>query len=330
MKLGFAVTQHCNLRCPHCIRDDVTLVRDLPLAVIRSVTDQALELFGRVGVSLTGGEPLLHQGLADMVAHFASRGVRYRIVTNGWHIPRALPILERHPPETIRLSLSAATEPDHDAVRGRGSFIRVLRAAALLTSRRIPPSLSMVVDRTSRRQLEQAAELADTLGARELQYILPQPVPGSVGGDTDLPLSAWSAVRDEVRALVLRPRRRARLELAYGFPFDGPEALCGTKSLDRLYVDSQGRLCTCCQLSDYGSNENEVVADLTRVSLAEAWPQYTARMQALTTATERTGDASDPFDPFPCLRCARGCGKLDWQASLVRIDRSPVAAAGSR
>ena len=30
MYLGFALTEHCNLRCPHCISDDVTTVRNLP------------------------------------------------------------------------------------------------------------------------------------------------------------------------------------------------------------------------------------------------------------------------------------------------------------
>ena len=34
MLLGFAITEHCNLRCPHCIRDDVTTVRSLEPALV--------------------------------------------------------------------------------------------------------------------------------------------------------------------------------------------------------------------------------------------------------------------------------------------------------
>lgn len=54
MLLGFALTEHCNLRCPHCIRDDVTTVRSLDAELIESVLDQAIALYGRLVVSLTG------------------------------------------------------------------------------------------------------------------------------------------------------------------------------------------------------------------------------------------------------------------------------------
>ena len=146
MLIGFAITQHCNLRCPHCIRDDVTTVQSLPLSLIAGVIDQALPIFGTVGVSLTGGEPLLHPEFGGMVDLFARRGVTWRFVSNGWHMRRAMPILDRYPPQHVRISLSGATVASHDAVRGRGSFERVLQAVAVLTSRRIHTSFSLVID----------------------------------------------------------------------------------------------------------------------------------------------------------------------------------------
>src|SRR2546422_679317 len=54
MLLGFALTEHCNLRCPHCIRDDVTTVRSLDAALVESVLDQAIALYGSVTASFTG------------------------------------------------------------------------------------------------------------------------------------------------------------------------------------------------------------------------------------------------------------------------------------
>src|SRR4051812_9686107 len=120
MLLGFAITEHCNLRCPHCIRDDVTTVRNLDVALIESITDQALELYGSVVASLTGGEPLLHPEFSRIIGGFASRVVPYGFVSNGWHLKRVLPLLEAPPPQSVRLSLSGATEEVHDAHRGRG------------------------------------------------------------------------------------------------------------------------------------------------------------------------------------------------------------------
>ncbi|HWV57294.1 MAG TPA: radical SAM protein, partial [Longimicrobiales bacterium] len=312
VSLGFALTQHCNLRCPHCIRDDVTTVRALSVDFIVSVLDQAVQRYGTVNVGLTGGEPLLHPRFRDIVCLFAERSLVYSLVTNGWHIQRALPILEEYPPRHVYLSLSGATEAVHDAERGRGSFRRVLLAVAVLTSRRIPTRLSIVIDSRTRHQLAEAADLADTLGVNAIEYILPQPVPQSAARGSDLPLEDWLPVRREVEALAAVPWRRGRVRLAYGAPFDGEEQLCEPMRHRHLSIDARGRLVTCCQLSDYGQNEAEVVADLNVVPLATAAERQAEMIDELRASTRRRGDDSDPLDPFPCMRCARACGKLDW------------------
>jgi MoaA/NifB/PqqE/SkfB family radical SAM enzyme len=312
MLLGFALTEHCNLRCPHCIRDDVTTVRNLDGGLLESVVDQAIELFGPVAVSLTGGEPLLHPGFERIVAFLASRDVPWRFVSNAWHLKRVLPLLERHPPESVRLSLSGASEETHDAHRGRGSFRRVLLGVALLASRRIPASLSMVIDKRDRHQLGEAAELAEALGCQRIHFILPQPVPGSAECDSDLPPEEWLPVRREIAAIAGLPGRRTVVALDYGAPFDGPESPCDTFSFRRLYVDTRGRVCTCCQLSQYGFNEAEVVADLNLQTLAQAYRTYMRRVEALVRDSRPATTGTSLVDPFPCLRCARVSGKLSW------------------
>lgn len=312
MLLGFAITQHCNLRCPHCIRDDVTTVRSLPVEVIERVTDEALELYDDLTVSLTGGEPLIHPEFEDIVRVFADRDVPYRFVSNGWHIRRALPILERFRPQSVRLSLSGADRSVHDAERGRGSFDRVLLSVGLLASRGIPASLSLVVDRRDVHQIEDAAELAEGLGCLSLHYILPQPVVGSVERDSDLPPGEWPAVRDRVRRLAEVRDRSTAIVLDYGAPFEGEERPCQTKAAERIYVDVHGRVSACCQLSEYGFNEADVVADLTAVSLGEAHERYVRQLGELRAATRPDPRSGDPMERFPCVRCARAFGKMAW------------------
>ena len=313
MLLGFALTEHCNLRCPHCIRDDVTTVRSLDAGLIESVLHQAIALYGSVVVSLTGGEPLLHPELDRLVELFAGRRVPYRFVSNAWHVKRLMPLFDRYPPQAVRLSLSGATEQVHDAERGRGSFRRVLLAVALMTSRRISTALSIVVDRRDRHQLRQAADLAEDLGCHRLHVILPQPVPGSAARDSDLPPEEWMAVRREVEAIAAEPGRHTAVALDYGAPFAGPETPCETFALRRIYVDTRGRVCTCCQLSQYGANDAEVVADLTVESLADAHRSYVARLRALHAAQRPpAGGGGDVLDTLPCIRCARASKKLEW------------------
>ncbi|MDH3458699.1 MAG: radical SAM protein, partial [Gemmatimonadota bacterium] len=191
MLIGFAITEHCNLRCPHCIRDDVTHVRSLEPDLIASVLDEARSMFGSVVASFTGGEPLLHSQFDTILEHCATRDVPYRFVSNGWHIKRVIPALRRFPPAAVRLSLSGASAATHDTDRGRGSFERVLLAVALLTNERIPAYLSIVIDRRNRHELRAAADLAEQLGCVGIGYILPQPTPGSAARDSDLGPEEW-------------------------------------------------------------------------------------------------------------------------------------------
>ena len=315
MLLGFALTEHCNLRCPHCIRDDVTTVRNLDPALIERTVDDAVRLFGGVVASFTGGEPTLHPAWDAIIAGLHARGVPYRFVSNGWHMRRLMPGLDRHPPESVRLSLSGATEDVHDEERGRGSFRRVIQAVALLTSRRIPASLSIVIDRRDRHQVRVAADLAEALGCVRIHFILPQPVTGSVERDSDLDPREWYQVRREVEALAAEPGRRTVIQMDYGAPWEGEERACDTFGLQRVYVDARGRLSVCCQLSEYGFNETDVVADLNEERLADAWPAYTAALDRLRHDS-RPGafGPDDPYDAFPCMRCARARGKTAWLA----------------
>ena len=329
MLLGFAITQHCNLRCPHCIRDDVETVRELEPELLGRILDEALELWGDVTVSLTGGEPLVHRRFADIVETIASRGVPYRFVTNGWHLKRVVPLLRRYPPQSVRLSLSGADEAVHDVERGRGSYRRVLLGVGLLTHLGIPAVLSIVIDRRDRHQIRQAADLAEALGCFGINYILPQPVTGSLARGTDLDPAEWWEVAREIRALAREPGRKTRIQLDYGAPFEGEEPLCDTYALRRVYVDCRGRLSTCCQLSEYGFNENDVVADLTRESLREAWPRYLERLGAQREASAPRAEDGDEFDAFPCIRCARVTGKMTWARAYPHSTWSGAAFGGA-
>lgn len=326
MILGFAVTRHCNLRCAHCIRDDVTHVTVLPVELIESVTEQALERFDDLVVSLTGGEPLVHPEFDAIAAIFGERGVPWRFTTNGWHMRRAMPVVMRHRPVTVRLSLSGGSEETHDAERGRGSWRRLLQAVALMTSQRIPVYLCMVVDRRDRHELAAAADLADDLGVPGISFILPQPVPGSAARGSDLPPEEWPVVRDEVFRIAAEPDRRTRVWLDYGYPTEGPEPPCQTFRRERIYVDPDGFLSTCCQLSDYGFNREDAVADLARVPLGEALEAYDRRLDREWQATRPDPDADDEFLSFPCMRCAHAHGKLDW---LESFPESPWRGAAS-
>jgi MoaA/NifB/PqqE/SkfB family radical SAM enzyme len=322
--LGVALTQHCNLRCPHCIRDDVGTVRSIDPGLVLRLADEARELFGDVTMSFTGGEPTLHPQWDEIMAGLVARDVPYRFVSNGWHMRRLMPSIDRWPPAYVRLSLSGASAETHDAERGRDSFRRVLMAVMLLTSRRIPTALSIVIDRRDRHEVRVAADLAESLGCVRLHYILPQPVPGSIIRDSDLAPHEWASVQREVRALVDEPERRTIIQLDYGAPaMPGDDAvLCDTMMFRRMYVDAHGRVSLCCQLSEYGFGESDVVGDLRDETLGDVWTRYQIGVDDLRQRSAPE-NFSGTLAEFPCMRCAHALGKLEWLAA------SPSTAWGA-
>ena len=84
------------------------------------------------------------------------------------------------------------------------------------------------------------------------------------------------------------------------------------------------RLVSCCQLSDYGFNDAEVVTDLHVTPLAEALGAFHEHVDRLIEASAPRSDAL--AERFPCMRCARANGKLGWLRGHGRSPWTPVAA----
>ncbi len=323
VSVGFALTQHCNLRCPHCIRDDVTSVVELDINVILRVLTEARELLGNIEASFTGGEPMLHREWPRLVDGLRDLGIPYVFVSNGWHIRRFTPLIDRYAPAAVRLSLSGATEEVHDEERGRDSFRRVLLATAILTSRQVPVSYSLIVDRRTRHQMREAVALGNAMGVAAVRFILPQPVPASAARDSDLSPEEWWEARREMDNAA-RFATTTRVFADYGAPFLGEEMECDSMALRRIYIDVHGRISTCCQLSEFGGNETDVVADIVSQPFAVAYKEYVRRIDELRLASLPQGP-DDRLAAFPCLRCARASGKMAW---LQNFPESPWSFAG--
>ena len=317
LTLAFELSNLCNLHCTHCIRGShQEKIDHLDLALFRRILDEAGEQFAPLAVVFTGGEPLASDLFSAAVEELRARAIPYRFVTNGWLIPRHLPLLERHPPTFVRISLSGANEATHDRQRGRGSFRRALLAAATLLSRGLRAEMSMVVTRDSRSELAEAVALANTLGVAEFHFMLPQPTPESALDGSDLAPWEWDVVADEVRALAARSV--AVIGLDYGTSMPQPRPACDTMAQRHLYVDARGRVPFCCQLSRYGSGSEMIVGDLTSEPLAAVFARGTESYREHACESERLHQigAQDALDDYPCLSCARRQGQTAFLAGF--------------
>jgi MoaA/NifB/PqqE/SkfB family radical SAM enzyme len=317
MDLGFELSNLCNLHCTHCIRGShQASIEHLDLALIRRVLDEAMGLFDSVEVVFTGGEPLASELFPDVVRELAQRGLSYRFVTNGWLVPRHLPVLQSHPPRFVRVSLSGATEETHDEQRGRGGFRRALLGAASLLSRGMAAELSLLLTRRSRSEIEEAIALAAGLGARALHLTLMQPTRETAVDGTDLSPDEWRAIVYEVNAIA--PHAAVPVVLDYGGPMPVPRDRCNTLASRQMYVDARGCVPFCCQLSRYGDGGEQILGDLRSESLATIVARASVTYDAFHTETGRLHQIGklDALDDFPCMSCARRHGQTRFLAAF--------------
>jgi len=115
LTLLFLVNRGCNLRCTFCD------LWDRPENV---ATDRALLLLdeasaiGTKVVVFTGGEPLLHPDLPQLVAHANARGMSVNVTTNGTLVDRHLDRLVDAGVASLSFSIDGLPET-HDALRGQ-------------------------------------------------------------------------------------------------------------------------------------------------------------------------------------------------------------------
>jgi MoaA/NifB/PqqE/SkfB family radical SAM enzyme len=80
------VTRRCNLSCGYCNEYD-DFSKPVPTDVVKARIDHLAKL-GTLVLTLTGGEPLLHPQLDQLVAHAVSHGMVCTMISNGYAFTR--------------------------------------------------------------------------------------------------------------------------------------------------------------------------------------------------------------------------------------------------
>ncbi len=166
VNVTWEITYSCNLSCIHCLSDSGKkrpgeLTTEACLQVIDELARNKVFQF-----NIGGGEPFMRPDFLDLLDYAHEKGMVTCISTNGTRIDAATARRLRHPLVYIQVSLDGATPESNDAIRGDGSFHRVLQALDYLKRESIEVSINTVLTRRSIHELDILRALAADFNAK--------------------------------------------------------------------------------------------------------------------------------------------------------------------
>ena len=167
VNLTWEITRKCNFKCIHCLSaSDFTSPGELDFDECRDIVDQlaALKVFE---INFGGGEPLIKDFFLPLLRYIHDKGIVTCISTNGTAITeKAIALFDGNPLVNVQVSLDGATPDVNDRIRGKGTFLKIIRGIELLSGKNIPLAINTVVTSMNFSQLNQLKELAISYGAR--------------------------------------------------------------------------------------------------------------------------------------------------------------------
>lgn len=167
---GLDTNNWCNSKCEYCRMWKNPAV-NTPLQDLKLAVDELCEL-GVYAISLTGGEPFLHDELPHLIGHMRTRGVISSTLTNGMLLKpaRLLPILEAGL-NSLCVSLDTIDPDTYRNIRGV-PLTPVLKGLEYLSQRRqgFPAlkdlSVNCVVSKANIGQIASLIEYCNALNIR--------------------------------------------------------------------------------------------------------------------------------------------------------------------
>ncbi len=158
--VGWQLTSRCNLRCQYC---DLWNKRGKELTTLEVISgiDQLHELGTRV-IAFTGGELLLRDDVGRILDYAHEMGIATNLHTNGYYLSKvARQLKDVH---SVVLSLDGPREVN-DAIRGKGSYAKVILAAELAKAEGTKVLLAAVLSSKNISLVDDIIREAEMIGA---------------------------------------------------------------------------------------------------------------------------------------------------------------------
>ncbi len=259
------LTAKCNFRCEHCYVSSRPWSSELGKDRVLKLVEEACEM-GVKNLHLTGGEPLLREGIFEILAA-ASNGLNVSLFTNLSEITRDK--ARRLSSLGIRVftSIDGAVKNTHEAVRGPGAWDVLMRNIRVLKEEEVSFTPIFSISRLNANEAGDFVRLAERL--RASSAVLLPVMPFGRAADKDWHADAYSCIK-ALRLACEAADELGFLTTLWCMPFASLIVSSRYVSWDSCRVERNmdigpgGEVLLCDTL-------DIVVSNVRRKSLSEAW-----------------------------------------------------------
>lgn len=176
-ELKLEVTQECPLRCVHCSSNSSREAQNIiPLMSLKRIIGEGMKL-GVQEVALSGGEPLVHPDLYEVVSQCTRWGLKSKLYTSGI-VDNDLTPLSLEQVERLRdlglgkiiFSIYSHRRKVHNSITAHQTFDATL-SALKVAARTIPTEIHFVPMRSNFRDLPGVLELARSVAVEKVSLL---------------------------------------------------------------------------------------------------------------------------------------------------------------
>lgn len=201
MELDLHVTNNCNLLCRHCIYEsNEKIMPDISIHTVKEIIPSIIAL-GIDEVHLTGGEPLLHPHIFELIDIINDAGLAVRFQTNGYAVDEDIAKkLLNHNVKSVLVSIDG-TEFIHNRFRGNPNSYRfAVNAIEIFIKLGIQVRVNSVLHKNNVSCIKPLLELSRSLNVEQHSFFYLSP--GGRGGNIQnwiLSLDEWNAAVKKIR-----------------------------------------------------------------------------------------------------------------------------------
>lgn len=170
------ITERCNLHCAHCFLSAEKEGDEMSLSDFKETIIPFLEDAKVIGVTLTGGEPMLHPNIDEFVEVLSQKGIKTTICSNAKSVTsQQIEKYRKFGNVLFNVSLDGFSEDSHGKFRGdKKSFLITKRNLEYLAKAKLLKGILVTPNNLAKKEeYSQICEFAQNLGA---EYVLMNPL----------------------------------------------------------------------------------------------------------------------------------------------------------